>query len=283
MRLFLKGEEDMLRDMVKRIANTGANVVLCQKGIDDLVQFFLARKGILAIRRVKSSDMEKLSKATGATIVTNVDDLESKHLGYAELVEEKKVEADKWTFISGCKNPRSVTILIRGGSEKIVDEAERSIHDALCVIKDVIEEPKIVAGGGAPEMELARMVRKYAETFSGKEQLAILAFAEALEVIPMALAENSGLDPIDIIVELRSAHEKGRAWAGIDVFLGKVQDMDKLDVIEPLSVKKQVLKSACEAATLILRIDDVIAAGRLKEEEKVPPGPPSGPPGALPY
>jgi chaperonin GroEL (HSP60 family) len=270
MKGFLKAEEDMLRDMVDKIAKAGANVVICQKGIDDLAQFFLAKKGILAIRRVKASDMEKLSKATGGTVVTNIEDLTSDVLGYAKLVEEQKIEDDKWTFIKGCKNPKSVTILIRGGSEKIVDEAERSMHDALCVVKDVVEEPKVVAGGGAPEVGVAQALKKHAEKLSGREQLAMLAFAEALESVPMILAENAGLDPLDSLIELRAAHEKGNMWAGVDAFSGKIRDMDKLDIYEPLSVKRQALKSACEAATMILRIDDVIAAARMKPEEKAP-------------
>jgi thermosome len=270
MRLFMEEEEKMLKGMVDKIVSAGANVVIVQKGIDDLAQFFLARKGVLAVRRVKASDMEKLAKATGASIVTNIDDLTSDVLGFADSVEEQKIEADKWTFISGCKNAKSVTILVRGGSEKIVDEAERSIHDALSVIRDVIKNPKIVAGGGAPEMEASRMLREYAQQFSGKEQLALLGFAEALESIPTALAENSGLDPIDVIVELRATHEKGRTWSGVNVYSGKVEDMDKLDVLEPLNVKVQALKSACEAATMILRIDDVIAASKLKEEKEKP-------------
>ncbi len=268
MKAFLAEEEAMLRDTVEKIAKTGANVVLCQKGIDDVAQFFMARKGIMALRRVKSSDMEKLAKATGATIVTNIEDLTADHLGYAELVEEKKVEDEKWTFISGCRDAQAVTILIRGGSDKIVEEAERSVHDALCVIKDVVEDPRIVAGGGAPEAEVAQRLRKIAEGLKGREQLAFLSFAEALEIVPLALAENAGLDPIDILVELRAAHDKGQVWAGINVFEGKVRDMMKIDVVEPLSVKKQVLKSACEAAIMILRIDDIITASRLKEEKK---------------
>lgn len=272
MKAFISAEEKMLSDMVEKIEKAGANVVISQKGIDDLAQFFLARKGIMAVRRVKSSDMEKLAKATGAKIVTNIDDLSAEHLGYAELVEERKIEDERWTFVSGCKDAKAVTILVRGASEKIVDEAERSIHDALCVIKDVVEEPKILAGGGAPEMELAHQLKKYAEKFSGREQLALLGFAEALEGIPMALAENSGLDPIDILVELRAAHERGEKTVGIDAISGKVVDTYKLDIVDPLKVKKQMLKSACEAATMILRIDDVIAATRAKEEAPPKPG-----------
>jgi len=270
MDAFLREEEAMLREMVEKIAATGANVVICQKGIDDVAQHFLARKGILAVRRVKKSDLEKLSKATGGRIVTNLDDLTSEDLGHAELVEERKVGDDKMVFIEGCKNPRSVAILIRGGSERIVDEAERSIHDALCVARDVVEEPKILAGGGAPELEVARALREYAETLPGKEQLAVRAFAEAIEAVPTVLAENAGLDPIDILSELRALHEKGETWMGVGVLEGEIKDMWKLEVLEPLSVKKQVIKSATEAATMILKIDDVIAAARMKTPSKGP-------------
>jgi len=264
MEAFLKEEENMLKDMVEKIAATGANVVICQKGIDDMAQHFLARKGILAVRRAKKSDMEKLSKATGGRIVTNIDDLKAEDLGFAELVEERKIGDDKMVFIEGCKNPRSVAILVRGGTERIVDEAERSIHDALCVVRDVVQEPKILAGGGAPEIEIAKYLREYAESLPGREQLAAQSFAEAIEVVPTTLAENAGLDPIDIISDLRAAHGRGEIWAGVDVFEGKANDMKKLEVYEPLAVKKQVIKSATEAATMILKIDDVIAAGKMK-------------------
>ncbi|MEM0049148.1 MAG: thermosome subunit beta [Candidatus Bathyarchaeia archaeon] len=264
MEAFLREEENMLREMVEKIARTGANVVICQKGIDDMAQHFLARKGILAVRRAKKSDMEKLAKATGGRIVTNLEDLKPEDLGYAELVEERKIGEDKMVFIEGCKNPKSVAILIRGGSERVVDEAERSVHDALSVVRDVVQEPKVLAGGGAPEIEVARAIRDYANSLSGREQLAAQAFADAMEIIPTALAENAGLDPIDIISELRAKHEKGETWAGVDVFSGKVRDMRELDVYEPLVVKKQVIKSAVEAATMILKIDDVIAAGKTK-------------------
>jgi len=273
MSAFLREEENMLRNMVEKIKKAGANVVICQKGIDDMAQHFLARKGILAVRRAKKSDMEKLSKATGGRIITNIDDLNSEDLGYAELVEERKIGDDKMVFIEGCKDPRSVAILIRGGTERIVDEAERSVHDALCVVRDVVQEPKILAGGGAPEIEVARELREYAESLPGREQLAAQAFAEAVESVPVTLAENAGLDPIDVISDLRAAHEKGEKWAGIDVSEGKVSDMEKLGVYEPVAVKKQAIKSATEAATMILKIDDVIAAGKMK----APPTPPGGP------
>jgi chaperonin GroEL (HSP60 family) len=211
--------------------------------------------------------MDKLSKATGGRVVNNVDMLASGDLGEAELVEERKVGEDKWVFVEGCKNPRSLTILIRGGTERVVDEAERSIHDAVSVIRDVVLKPKIVAGGGALEAEVASKLRSWAQTLSGREQLAALDFADALEVVPITLAENAGLDPIDIQVELRARHEKGEKWAGVNVFEGKVKDMYKEDVLEPVSVKEQIVKSAFEAAAMILRIDDVIAASKVKTGE----------------
>ena len=274
---FLKQEESMLREMVDKITATAASVVLCQKGLDDMIQHFLSRKGILAVRRIKKSDMEKLSKATGGKIVTNLDDMNPADLGYASLVEERKIGEDKMTFVEGCKNPRAVTILIRGGTERIVDEAERSLHDALCVVRDIVEEPKVVAGGGAPELEVSRVLKKYAETLPGREQLAVKCFAEALETVPLTLTENAGLDPIDILSELRARHEKGETWAGIEVHSGKVQDMTEAGVFEPLAVKKQIIKSATEAASMILKIDDVIASGKMK----APPMPPGGPPGGM--
>jgi len=276
MEAFLKQEEETMRNMVDKIADTGANVALCQKGVDDLVQHFLARKGILAVRRIKKSDMEKLARATEAKIISNLESMTSKDLGYAALVEERKIGNDKMTFIEGCKHPRAVTILIRGGTERIVAEAERSIHDALCVVRDILEEPRVLAGGGAPEMELSKVIKKYAETLPGREQLAVKLFAETLEVIPMTLSENAGLDPIDILSELRTRHDRGETWAGIEVLSGKVKDMREAGVFEPLTVKKQIIKSAAEAAQLILKIDDVIASGKMK----TPPMPPGGgPPG----
>lgn len=272
MKAFLDEEEKMLRDMVDKIASAGANVAICEKGIDDVAQHFLAKKGVLAVRRVKQSDMEKLVKATGAHVVTNLEDLGSRDLGSAQLVEERKVGDDKMTFVEGCKNPKAVTVLVRGGTQRIVDEAERAIHDALCVVRDVVVNPKVVAGGGAPEAEMAKRLRAYADKFSGREQLAVQAFAEALESIPMALAENAGMDPIDTQVELRTKHGKGAIWAGVDPFKGKVADMAKQNVYEPLAVKIQLVQSASEAAGMILKIDDVIAAS--KKEMK---GPPKGP------
>jgi archaeal chaperonin len=274
---FLKEEEEMLSDMVEKVAKTGANVVICQKGIDDMAQHFLAKKGIIAIRRAKKSDMEKLARAIGGKIVSNIDDISKDDLGFAALVEERKIGDDKMTFIEGCKNPKAVTILIRGGTERLNKEAERSLHDALCVIRDLIQDPKVVAGGSAPELEMANTLKKYAQTFPGREQLAIRVFAEALESIAITLSENAGLDPIDILSELRSRHEKGETWAGIEVNSGKVQDMTKANVYEPVAVKRQIIKSATEAASMILKIDDVIASGK----SKAPPMPPGGMPGGM--
>jgi len=268
MKAFLDEEIKMLRDMVEKIKKVGANVVFCQKGIDDAAQHYLAKHGILAVRRVKKSDMEKLARATGARIVTSIQDLTEKDLGYAKLVEERKVAEDKMVFVEGCKNPRAVSILIRGGAEHVVDEAERALHDALCVVRNVIQEGKILGGGGAPEMEVARKVREYAMKFRGKVQLAMQKFAEALEIIPIILAQSAGLEPVDAIVELRSLHEKGKVWAGVDVIGGKiVEDTTLLSVLEPANVKKQTIKSATEAAIMILRIDDIIAAAPPKEKE----------------
>jgi thermosome len=269
---FLDQEEAMLKGMSEKIIAVGANVIICQKGIDDMVQHFLARRGIVAIRRAKKSDMEKLAKATGGKIVTKLDDISPADLGFAALVEERRIGDDKMTFIEGCKHPRAVTLLIRGGTNRITAEAERSVHDALCVIRDILEEPKVVAGGSAPELEMARTLKNYAETLPGREQLAVKIFADALEAVAITLTENAGLDPIDILSELRSRHEKGEKWAGIEVLEGKVQDMSKKGVFEPITVKKQIIKSATEAASMILKIDDVIAAGKMK----APPMPPRG-------
>ena len=273
MQKFLDEETRMLKSMVDKITRSGANVVICQKGIDDSAQHYLAEAGILTVRRAKESDMTSLSKATGARLVTNLDDLTSKDLGYAKLVQERKVETDKWVFIEGCKNPKAVTILIRGGSQRVVDEAERSVHDALMVSKDVLERPVILAGGGAPEAFAAAKVREWAHTLSGREQLAAEKFAEALEVIPLSLAENAGMDLIDTLTEIRAKQSKGSYSIGIDARNGKVADMSKLDIVEPLVVKEQIIKSATEAACMILRIDDVIASSKS--------GGPSGPPGGM--
>ncbi len=273
MKRFLDEEEKILRGMVEKIASVGANVVVCEKGIDDVVQHFMAKKNILAVRRVKQSDMEKLAKATGAHIITNIEDLKSADLGYAKLTEERKVSDDKMTFIEGCKDAKALSIIVRGGTERVVDEAERAIHDALCVVRDVVVEPYVVVGGGATETEVAKMLRSYGEKLSGKEQLAVQAFADALETIPMVLAENAGMDPINSLMELRSKHQGKQRWVGIDPFKGKVSDLSKLDVYEPLVVKIQAIKSAGEAAGMLLKIDDVIAASKSKEGAGGPKGP----------
>jgi len=273
MQAFLDQEQRMLKSMVEKIARVNANVVLCQKGIDDVAQHYLAKKGILACRRVKQSDMEKLAKATGGKIISNLDDLTQEDLGFAKVVEERKIAGEAMTFIKGCKDPKAVTILVRGSTEHVVDEIDRSIEDAIGAVASALEVGKIVAGAGSPEAEIAKRLRKFAEGFSGREQLAILAFADAMEVIPRALAENGGLDPIDTLVELRAAHEQGKVSYGINLFNGKVADAFEMGVIEPLKVKTQAIKSAAEAAEMILRIDDVIAASKL---EKSTPSSPAG-------
>lgn len=277
MKAFLDEEERMLKDMVDKIVKVGANVIICQKGIDDLAQHYLAKAGILAVRRAKKSDMEKLTKATGGRIITNLDDLSEEQLGSAGLVEEVRIADDKLTYVRECKEPKAVTILIRGGTEHVVDEAERSMHDALCVVRDVLEDGKMVAGGGAPEMEVAKHLRDFAEA-GGKEQLAIEAFADAMEIIPKTLAENAGFDQLDLLVELRAKHEKpGNKWFGVNVSTGKASDMLKENVVEPLRVKLQAMKSASEVAEMILKIDDVIASKAMSE--RGPPGGPGGPGG----
>jgi thermosome len=263
LRAFIEEEETILKQMVDKIVSVGANVVICQKGIDDIAQHYLAKAGIYAVRRAKKSDMEKLARATGGKIITNLEDLTPEDLGTAGLVEEVKIGEDKMTFVRDCKNPRAMGILIRGGSEHVVDEVERAVHDALCVVAAAIEDGKVVYGGGAPEVEVARLLRDYSQKVGGKEALAIDAFANALEIIPKTLAENAGMDAIDIIVELRARHEKGDGkWMGVDVYEGKTADMKKLGVVEPLRTKLQAIKSASEAAIMILRIDDVIAAAK---------------------
>ncbi|MDG6995199.1 MAG: TCP-1/cpn60 chaperonin family protein [Nitrososphaerota archaeon] len=272
MNKFLEEENSILSAMVEKIASAGANVVICQKGIDDVAQSFLAKKGILTVRRAKESDMAKLAKATGARMVTNLDDLTEKDLGKAQLVEERKVEQDRWVFVEGCKNPKAVTILVRGGSQRVVDEAERSMHDAIMVVKDVLERPAIVAGGGAPEEDISAKIREYANKLSGREQLAVVKFADALESIPRALAENAGMDPIDTQVDIRAKHGQGKTWYGINVRTGKVSDMMGDRVLEPVAVKEQIIRSATEAASMILRIDDVIASGKMSAPAGPPPG-----------
>ena len=271
MKTFLDEENRILKNMVDKVVASGANVLLCQKGIDDMSQHYLAKAGILAVRRVKESDLSKLAKATGARIVTNLDDLFEKDLGAALLVEERKIEEDRWVFVEGCKNPKAVTLLLRGGSQRVVDEVERSVHDAIMVTKDVMENPSIVAGGGAPETFAATKIRAWAKSLEGREQLAAEKFADSLEIIPLTLSENAGMDPIDTLTTLRAKQLKGEKWTGIDVMKGKVGNMKTSDIIEPLSVKNQIVSAATEAACMILRIDDVIAIAKSA-------GPPGGGP-----
>jgi thermosome len=275
MQMFLEEENRMLKSMVDKIHDVGANVLLCQKGIDDISQHYLAKNGILAVRRVKESDMTKLGKATGGRVTTSIDDLTEKDLGSADLVQQKKVESDKWVFIEGCRNPHSVTLLMRGGSQRIVDEVDRSIHDALMVVKDVIEKPAIVAGGGSPEAYVASQLKEWADSFDGREQLAIKKYAEALEIIPLTIAENAGMDPIDTMANLRAKQSQGRKWTGIDARNTTIADMLAIDVVEPVVVKEQIIKSATETACMILRIDDVIAVSGGPGAG----GPPGMPPG----
>jgi len=272
MQQFLEEENKMLKSMVDKIHNIGANVLICQKGIDDISQHYLSKHGVLAVRRVKESDMTKLAKATGARISTNLDDISASDLGSAEIVQQKKVESDKWVFIEGCQNPRSVTVLIRGGSQRVVDEVDRSIHDALMVVKDVVEKPSIVAGGGSPEAYLAAELNEWSSSSEGREQLAIKQYAEAFESIPLTIAENAGMDPIDTIITLRANQSNGKQTVGINAKESKIGDMFRLDIVEPLVVKEQIIKSATEVACMILRIDDVIAVS----------GGPGGSPGMPP-
>ena len=287
LKSFLDEENRMLKTMVDKVIGSGANVVLCQKGLDDMAQHYLAKSGIIAVRRIKESDLTKLAKATGARIVTNLDDLFEKDLGIAETVEERKIEEDKWVFVEGCKHPKSVTLLLRAGSQRVVDEVERSVHDALMVVKDVILKPQIVAGGGAPETYAATKIRGWAKSLEGREQLAAEKFADALEEIPIALADNAGMDPIDTLTLLRSKQQKGEKWTGIDVMKAKIGNMKSSDIIEPLAVKLQIVSAAAEAACMILRIDDVIATqksagGPPGGEGGMPPGMPPGMGGGMP-
>jgi thermosome len=270
---FMEEENQILKDMVEKIKTTGATVVLCQKGIDDIIQHYLAKAGILTVRRIKESDMTKLSKATGGRIVGRVNDLSDKDLGDAQNVEEKTIEEDNWVFVEGCKNPKAVTLLIRGGTQRVIDEAERSIHDALMVVKDVIEKPMILPGGGAPEEYIADNLRTWSKTLSGREQLAVEKYAEAIESIPIALARNAGMNPIDAITQLRAKHSAGEKYVGVNVNDGVISDMEKLDIVEPIKVKEQIIKSATETANMILRIDNVIAVSR-----SGPSAPPEGMP-----
>jgi chaperonin GroEL (HSP60 family) len=273
LQMFLDQEEKILKQLADEIAATGANALFCQKGIDDLAQHYLAKHGIMAARRVKKSDMEKLAKATGGRIVTSIHELTEKDLGNAGLVEERKIAKDELIFVEKCVNPKAITVLLRGGTKHVVEDSERSMHDAVSVAAAVIEDPRILVGGGAAEMEIARRLAEYADSVGGREQLAIKAFAEAMEIIPRSLAENAGLDPVDMIVKLRTEHGKGKTAFGLDVFEGAVVDMYKKGVLEPRKVKEQVIKSSSEAAVMILRIDDIIAASELGG------GGPRGPPG----
>ena len=271
---FIDEENRMLKNLVDKVSNSGANIVLCQKGIDDMAQYYLAKAGIMAVRRIKESDMTKLAKATGARVVTNINELSEKDLGHANLADERQVESDKWVFIEGCKNPKAVTILARGGSQRVVDEVERSIHDALMSVKDVVEYPYVLVGGGAAEAHVANKLREWTNSLDGRPQLAAQRFAEGIETIPLVLAENAGMDPLDTQVQLRARSSKGKASFGIDVINTKVADLESENIFEPLAVKEQVINAATEAACMILRIDDVIAAS--KSHSSPPPG---GPPG----
>jgi len=269
LQAFLEQEESMLRNMVEKIKKTGANVLLCQKGIDDLPQHYLAQHGIFAIRRVKKSDMERLARATGGKIMTNLDDLKETDLGFAGIVEETKIGDEEMTYVKQCKNAKSVTILLRGGTEHVVDEIKRVMDDAVGVLANTVKNGKVVAGAGSAEMEVSRELYKYSDKHSGREQLAIKAFAQAMEIIPRTLAENAGLDPINVLTDLKAAHDKGIKWSGINVYTGKTMDAYKEGMIEPLKIKTQAISSASEVAVMILRIDDVIASG--PQPEQAPP------------
>jgi len=276
LQTFLEQEEKILKNMVDKTITSHCTAMFCQKGIDDVAQHYLAKKEILTARRVKKSDMEKLARATGAKIVSNISDLTENDLGNAGLVEERKIAGEEMIFVRDCKNPKSVSILLRGGTEHVVDEVERAMEDALGAVKSALEVGKIVAGGGAPEEEVAKGLKEFAKSYSGKEQLAILAFADAMEIIPRTLAENAGLDPIDILTELRSEHEDKKETYGVNVYTGEIVDMKEKGVIEPLKIKTQAIKSAAEAAEMILRIDDIIHAGKLEKGgmPAMPPGMP---------
>ena len=275
MKSFLDEENKMLKNMVDKVIGSGATVAFCQKGVDDMAQHYLAKAGLLVVRRVKESDLTKLAKATGGKIVTNLDDLFEKDLGTSDIVEERKIEEDRWVFVEGCKHPKSVTLLLRAGSQRVVDEVERSVHDAIMVVRDIMELPSIVAGGGAPETFAATKIRSWAKSLEGREQLAAEKFADALESIPLSLSENAGMDPIDTLTTLRSRQLRGHKWTGIDVMKGKVADMKSSEIIEPLLVKNQIISSAAEAACMLLRIDDVIATAKSA-------GPPPGAEGGMP-
>src|SRR5919205_1144134 len=273
MKMFLEEENRMLKSMVDRISAAGANVLVCQKGIDDLAQHYLAKEGILAVRRAKESDMNNLAKATGGRVLSNIDELSAADLGFAALVEERKVETDKWVFVEGCRNPKAVSILVRGGSQRVVDEAERSVHDAIMAVKDVVEYPYAIVGGGAPEAIVSHTIREWSNSLSGRTQLAVEKFADAVETIPLVLAQNAGMDPLDTQVQLRAKATTAKPKYGIDVLNAKVADLAARDIYEPLAVKEQVINAATEAACMILRIDDVISASKSKD---MPPRPGSG-------
>ena len=283
MHMFLEEENRMLKSMVDKISTSGANVLLCQKGIDDLAQHYLAKEGIIAVRRVKESDMNNLAKATEGRVLSNIDELSEADLGYAKVVEERKVETDKWVFVEGCKNPKAVSILIRGGSQRVVDEAERSVHDAIMAVKDVVEYPYITVGAGAPEVYLSQKIREWSASLSGRSQLAAERFADSIEEIAIALAENAGMDPLDTQTQLRAKAALAKPKYGVDVINGKVADMAAKDIYEPLRVKEQVISAATEASCMILRIDDVIAASKSKESAPPPGGGMGGMGGPNPY
>jgi thermosome len=272
MQMFLEEENRMLKSMVDKISSAGANVLLCQKGIDDLAQHYLAKAGILAVRRAKESDMNNLAKATGGRVLSNIDELSAADLGFAKLVEERKVETDKWVFVEGCRNPKAVSIFVRGGSQRVVDEAERSVHDAIMTVKDVVEYPYIIVGAGAPEVYISQKIREWSASLSGRSQLAAERFADSIEEIAIALAENAGMDPLDTQTQLRAKSALAKPKYGVDVINGKVADMAAKDIYEPLKVKEQVISAATEASSMILRIDDVIAASKPKERGPGPGG-----------
>ena len=283
MQMFLEEENRMLKSMVDKISASGANVLLCQKGIDDLAQHYLAKEGILAVRRVKESDMNNLAKATEGRMLSNIDELSEADLGYAKVVEERKVETDKWVFVEGCKNPKAVSILVRGGSQRVVDEAERSVHDAIMTVKDVVEYPYVTVGAGAPEVYISQKIREWSTSLSGRSQLAVERFADSVEDIAIALAENAGMDPLDTQTQLRAKSALAKPKYGVDVINGKVADMAAKDIYEPLKVKEQVISAATEASSMILRIDDVIASSKSKESAPPPGGGMGGMGGPNPY
>jgi thermosome len=272
MQRFLDEENKILKSMVDKISSAGANAVLCEKGIDDIAQHYLAKAGIIAVRRIKESDMHKLSKATGARIMTNIEELGKDDLGFANLIEERKVETDKWVFVEGCKNPKAVSILIRGGSQRVIDEAERSVHDATMAVKDVVEYPYALVGGGASEAIVSQRIREWSNSLSGRAQLAAEKYADGIETIPLVLAENTGMDPLDTQVQLRAKATTAKPKYGVDVLNAKIADLSAKDIYEPLAVKEHIINAATEAASMILRIDNVIAASK----SNMPSGPSHG-------